>query len=248
MDNKLKSNYLEFKIILAYILILYYKSVLIFKKYIKIHKQFNKPIIQNYVYYFHNELNNILKLFNISINLYESINILYLLIQNHKHIIKIINYFDFLGNDCKLGLIQTGGFFYNKYDSIFTKILNIIDIIIDVITIIPNHVIFNSIYHIMGPWQLMAMISNLIRGDYLLAFYSFITLIPGIGSIMGSSLKIIHRIVLFILEKLYVAKQDIFLQDIEAMRRIYKITDFDPLNKYIPYENLNSIENEDLLI
>lgn len=246
----------EFKLLSCSILLLYYNSIYKFKKiYIlnKRHKLLDTSrLVSNYLYYFHNNINILFGKVNITVNINNTINILISLLKNHKHIKKLFNYFNNISNKCSKSLQknkkQNGGFFYNKFDSVFTKILNVVDIIFDVITIIPNHVLTTSLHHIAGPYQFISSFTNLARGNYLLAFFSFIGIIPGIGPVVGSSLKLIHHIVTYILDKIYVAKENIYLEDIESMRYVYKLDEFDPLKKYTPYESLDSIENEELLL
>jgi hypothetical protein len=239
-------NYTNFKLITTSIILVYYKSLHNFKNHIR-ETKFSFFRFKNYLYYFYKTINKILKKYNIKLSIIKTNSILFLLLDNHKHISKLFNKFNTIYFNCIDEIKeQKGGFIFKEFDSVFTKILNVVDIVIDFLTIIPNHILFNS--PILAPWQLMSLISNLMRGDYMLAFFSFITIIPDVGLVVGASLKIIYKIVSFIIEKIYVAKQDIYLQDIESMRRIYKLNEFNPLHNYTPYESLNSIENEELII
>jgi hypothetical protein len=90
---------------------------------------------------------------------------------------------------------------------------------------------------------------NLGCGDYMYAFYLFISLIPGISSIVGGSLKIMHAIVRYIFEKEQDKVKHKYLDNLEAIRTIHKnVANYDPMYKYTKFESLDSIENEELLI
>jgi len=191
----------------------------------------------------------LLEPYDVKISINETIDIILSLLNNHTHIKKIINMFNKISNKCskKLNIKKynkslSGGFFYNKFDSVFTKILNVVDVLIDILSIIPNHLLTTSIHHFIGPYQLISSFTNLVRGNYLLAFFSFIAIIPGIGPIVGSSLKLMHRIVVYILEKIYASKEILYLEDVENMKYVYKLEDFDPIKKYGPPESLDEYE------
>jgi hypothetical protein len=239
--------------IFANIIYLYYDNVKILKQYYLDNKKINNKL-QNFLIYFHNSINDILKFYDVQyeITLDETHTILNVLLQNHifikRNINKIhkihINCINKLNNNANL-VEQNGGFFYNKYDSIFTKILNVVDILIDFISILPKHILFDN--DIIAPFQIFSGVSNLMRGNFVFAFYSFITLIPGIGNTVGAGSKIIYRLIDYIYNRIYEKKQIIQLNNIENMKKIYKLSNFDPIKNYIN-ENLNDIENEDLLI
>jgi hypothetical protein len=224
-------HYNTFIKISAQILLLYYNSIIILKN-----DKDKSP--KNYLFFFNFELNRILNNYNKKINLYQTVDLLQLLIKNHY---QIIGLFDYVANQ----LNMSGGFFYGEYDSVYTKILNVLDIIIDFMSIIPTNNIFQP--EIIAPLQIFSMLSNLVRGDFVLAFYSFITLIPGVGNIVGAGSKIIYKLLNYIIDQIHNAKQMKRLEDLEIGKEIYRFTNYDPMINYIP-ESLNSIENDDILI
>ena len=239
----------EFKLLISSILLLYYNSINKFKK----TKSLNKVKISNYVYYFHDNLKILFQPYDIKISINETIDIIICLLHNHVHVKKLFNMFNKISKRCYLSnnklckelnrnRIQSGGFFYNKFDNVFTKILNVVDILIDILSIIPNHFLTNTLHHFVGPYQLISSFANLVRGNYLLAFFSFISIIPGIGPVVGSSLKLMHHIIVYILEKIYASKEILYLQDVEIMRHVNKLEEFDPIKKYGPPESLDEFE------
>ncbi len=230
----------KFKYIITHILSHYLKSIYVLKKYIiknKLSKLETSKLYVNYSYYFNKIVSKVFK----NISIIKSNEILILLLNNHTQIKSVLNKFNNI-------IQQSGGFFYNKYDSVFTKILNIFDVIIDLLTLVPNTIFTTSLNHILGPFQLIAMFLNLSRGDYMLSFFSFISMIPGIGTIVGPSLKLISRLVEFIHNKNVTYQQEKEIDNVLNMRHMYKLEDFDPLRKYTKWSSLNDIENEDLII
>lgn len=230
----------KFKYILTYILSHYFKSIYVLKKHIikhKLSKLDTSKLYVNYSYYFNKIVSKVFK----NISIIKSNEILMLLLNNHTQIKSVINKFNKV-------IQQSGGFLYSKYDSIFTKILNIFDVIIDLLTLVPNTIFTTSLNHILGPFQLIAMFLNLSRGDYMLSFFSFISMIPGIGTIVGPSLKLISRLVEFIHKKNVSYQQEKEIDNVLNMRNMYKYEDFNPLRKYTKWSPLNDIENEDLII
>jgi hypothetical protein len=85
------------------------------------------------------------------------------------------------------------------------------------------------------------------RGDFVLAFYSCLSLIPGIGNVISSGSKIIYKLINYIIDKIQSAKQIKRLEDLEVGKFIYTLNNYDPTINYIQ-ESLHSIDNEDLLI
>ena len=228
-------HYNTFIQISANLLLLYYNSIAIIKN-DNIH-EFNL-MATNYLHFFHQESTKIFNCYHIKIKFKHTKKILLLIIDHHYQIKKI---FDSVNNK----LNMSGGFFYGEYDSVYTKILNILDIIIDFMSIVPTNNIFQP--EIIAPLQIFSTISNAIRGDFVLAFYSFITLVPGVGNIVGAGSKIIYKLINYIIEKLQSAKQIKRLEDLEVGKSIYTFTNYDPTINYIQ-ESLESIDNEDLLI
>lgn len=139
-------------------------------------------------------------------------------------------------------LDQSGGFFYNKYDNKYLKIFNIIDFLFDIINLIPNNIL-SSENNIKLPYSIFSIIFNLSRGDYDFSFYSLLGAIPGIGAIISSTLKIIHRIIRFSINRTNIYKYEDYYKQIHAVRRVHtflKNEDFDKLKN--PY--LDDFENQ----
>ena len=223
--------------IFAHLLLLYYNSIKILKKSNKNNKDFDLMAI-NYLHFFHQESTKIFSQYHTKIKFKHTKKILFLLIDHHYQIKKI---FDTISHK----LNMSGGFFYGEYDSVYTKILNILDIIIDFMSIVPTNNIFQP--EIIAPLQIFSTVSNAMRGDFILAFYSFLTLIPGVGNIVGAGSKIIYKLINYIIEKIQSKKQIKRLEDLEVGKSIYTFTNYDPTINYIQ-ESLESIDNEDLLI
>ena len=115
----------KFKYIITHILSHYLKSIYVLKKYIiknKLSKLETSKLYVNYSYYFNKIVSKVFK----NISIVKSNEILILLLNNHTHIKSVINKF----NKVNKVIHQNGGFIYNKYDSLFTKILNIFDILL----------------------------------------------------------------------------------------------------------------------
>ena len=235
-NNNMDHHYNTFIQITTKILILYYNNIYIFKN--------SNKSINNFLYFFYIELTKIFKYYNKIIIFDQTIDILLLLIKYHYNILNLFNQID---NKLYMSSFsqQNAGFFYGEYDSVYTKILNILDIIIDFISIVPTNNIFQP--GIIAPFQIFSIISNAMRGDYVLAFYSCLTLIPGIGNVIGAGSKIIYKLINYIIDKIQSSKQIKRLEDLEFGKYIYKLNNYDPTINYVQ-ESLNSIDNEDLLI
>ena len=149
---------------------------------------------------------------------------------------------------------QKGGFFFNKYDNKYMKSLNIIDFLFDIINLIPNQIISKNYNFITMPYAVSSLLLNLFRGDYDFAFYSFLGIIPGIGGILASSTKIIHRIIRYIINAKKVEDVEDYYKQILAVRRVHdfvKDENYESLNN--PYigsfeNNFNYYEIEDLYL
>jgi hypothetical protein len=228
----------KFNAITSDILTTYYANIQILKK--------CNADYDNFIRFFHNYL--LTHFPNITFNM--SKKILLLLINNHTYIKKYLNLMNYTFKKCNRSFtVQTGGFLFNTYDTIYTKVLNIIDVTIAAISIFPTQFISDDLQSIVGPYQLISLFLNLSRGDYMLAFYSFISLIPGLGSIIGGSLKIMHMIIRYMYEKEQDKIKHKYLDEVEQIRIIHKmIANYDPTYKYTKYESLNSLENEELLM
>lgn len=194
----------------------------------------------NFMIYFYDYL----KQFHFKNITYEQSNkILLHLVNNHENIKKCLNTINYIIRESEIN--QNGGFIFNTYDTVYTKILSIIDIIISLIGFFPT----SFIHDMIGSYQLISLFIYLSKDNYMFAFYSFITLIPGIGTIVGTSLKIIHLIIKYIYDKKQENIQHEILNQTEQIKILNKMmTNYDPNHIYTKYESLNSIENEDLLI
>ena len=159
-----------------------------------------------------------------------------------------------LDNELCINYNQKGGFFFNKYDNKYMKSITIIDFLLDIINLIPNQIISNNHKFITMPYAITSLLLNLFRGDYDFAFYSFLGLIPGIGSVLASSSKIIHRIIRFSINSKKIYDIENYYKQILAARRIHefiKDENYDKLdNPYIgSFENnFNYNEIEDLYL
>ena len=149
---------------------------------------------------------------------------------------------------------QSGGFFYNKYDNKFMKTFTIIDFLLDLINLIPNQFFTNNYNFVKMPYGIVSLLINLFRGDYDFAFYSFIGIIPGIGGILASSVKIIHRIIRFNINKKKVENVEDYYAQIQSARRVHEFIKDDNYEKLKnPYigdfeNNYNYDEIEDLYL
>lgn len=94
---------------------------------------------------------------------------------------------------CKFN--QKGGFFYDQNDDFILQILDTIDFIFDIINILPNYFFKTHTQFVTLPYMILSFYSNLLRNNYEMAFYTLIGIIPGIGSIISTSSKIILRII-----------------------------------------------------
>ena len=149
---------------------------------------------------------------------------------------------------------QSGGFFYNKYDNKFMKAFTIIDFLLDIINLIPNQFFTNNFNFVKMPYGIVSLLINLFRGDYDFAFYSFVGIIPGIGGILSSSIKIIHRIIRFNINKKKVEDVEDYYSQIQSARRVHEFVKDDNYEKLKnPYigdfeNNYNYDEIEDLYL
>lgn len=191
----------------------------------------------NHIYFFYFKIKKIFLEHNYKITLNDAIFIFKHLAKNHDILVKLF--------DGKINDEMSGGFFYNEFDSVYTKILNILDIFIDIISVVPTNNVFPVEF--ISPFQIISMVNNLARGEYFLGFMSFISLIPGIGNIIGAGSKIIYKFSNYIYDRSIVNKQIDKLDDLENMRNIYKLSNFNVSHNYVN-ENLENIANEKLLI
>ena len=193
---------------------------------------------------------------NIGLNLHDK-RIANLLISYHKYNFQL-NKVNTLKNKLDIELCnnynQKGGFFFNKYDNKYMKSLTIIDFLFDIINLIPNQIISKNYNFITMPYAVSSLLLNLFRGDYDFAFYSFLGIIPGIGGILASSTKIIHRIIRYIINAKKVDDVEGYYKQILAARRVHEfIKDENYENLDNPYigsfeNNFNYNEIEDLYL
>ena len=104
------------------------------------------------------------------------------------------------------------------------------------------------------PYAVASLLLNLFRSDYDFAFYSFLGIIPGIGGILASSAKIVHRIIRYVINAKKVEDVEGYYKQILAARRVHdfvKDENYEQLdNPYIgSFENnFNFNEMEDLYL
>lgn len=217
-----------------------------FKRFYKYHKYKHINITHNnynnYAYFFYNYLK---KNHFFDISLYQSNELLILLLDNYKLIKKLTKQFGSKRIIAKLN--QNGGFIYNKYDSVYTKILNMVDVIMSFASLILSS---NSMMaNVLQPYLIVSGFMNLLRKEYVLAFYSAISIISYVGMSIGSSLKIIHYIVSYVMTYRETKKKMIHVDEKITMRELNRILiNYEPSNIYIPTEGIETIENEVLLI
>jgi hypothetical protein len=116
---------------------------------------------------------------------------------------------------------QIGGFIYDDNDNKYAQVLNMIDFIFDLINIIPNNIITQNYNFIAAPYGIIAVLLNLLRGNYDFAFYSFIGLIPGIGGALAGSIKIIHRIINYISSRNIMKNAEEYYKQLQAAKRVH---------------------------
>lgn len=131
-------------------------------------------------------------------------------------------------------IIQSGGFFSRGYDNKYTKALNVIDFLIDIINLIPNKIISKNYSNVTLPYAIMSFVLNILRSDYDFAFYSFIGMIPGVGSILSASSKIVHRIVRNIAYQNEENKKKNHYKEIQTTRKVHD---------YLKNQKFHDIEN-----
>lgn len=203
-----------------------------------------------------NFLKNLMIDINTTLNTnFDKIRIYHILLSYNKY-----NYYFNKLNDlkCKIDsqlctqFNQSGGFFYNKYDNKYMKTLSIIDFLFDIINLIPNQMITSTTDFVTMPYAISSLLLNLFRGDYDFAFYSFLSIIPGVGGILGTSGKIIHKIIRYIINSKKVENVEGYYKQILAARRVHdfvKDENYEKLNNpYIgEFENQYNYEEIDNL-
>lgn len=199
--------------------------------------------------HFLNKLQNKLKYNNIHLSNKRLINLIYILYKyNH-----FFNKIDSIKSKIIYEInIQSGGFLYNNHDNKYIKAFSIIDFLIDIYNLIPNKLLSHNNNIISTPFNFISIFINLLRGEYDYAFYNMIGLIPGIGSIMSSSIKIVHRIIRYIIN--YYKIQDIeeYYKQIQAVRRVHDFVKDERweklqnpfIGKFEDNYNINKIDEE----
>ena len=200
-------------------------------------KEYNK---KNFISNFSKKINT-----NIGLNLNDK-RIAHLLISYHKYSHQF-NKLDILRSkfDKELCLTcnQKGGFFFNKYDNKYMKTLTIIDFLFDIINLIPNQIISSNYNFITMPYAVSSLLINLFRGDYDFAFYSFLGIIPGVGGILASSAKIIHRIIRYAINTKKVNEVEEYYNQILAARRVHEFVKDEEYEK-LDNPFIGSFEND----
>lgn len=136
--------------------------------------------------------------------------------------------------DKEIKIEQSGGFFYNKYDNKFIRMLSTVDFVLDLIALIPNSIITNNNNNIKFPYGIISLMINLLRGDYDFAFYSFLSLIPGVGSIIASTSKMIERIIRYAYNRTENDDIEEYYKQIQAVRRVHD---------FVKDENYDKLDN-----
>ena len=137
---------------------------------------------------------------------------------------------------------QIGGFFYDQNDDFILQVLDTIDFIFDIINILPNYFFNTHKQFITLPYQLLSFYSNLLRNNHEMAFYTLIGIIPGIGSIISTSSKIILRVINYNLKKKNNKEKIDKLNQIKIAKEIKKILKSNYSNTF-NYPFLSDFEN-----
>ena len=109
--------------------------------------------------------------------------------------------------------------------SSYTKILDIIDFFFDIMNIIPNDILSSNKQPIGIPYGILSLILNLLRSDYDFAFYSLLGLIPGLGSVVSLSTKVIHRIIKYITEDQKSKKKQEIYEQLQIEQEVNTLLD-----------------------
>ena len=211
-------------------------------------KEYNK---KDFITNFSKKINNDI---GIKLNNKRTANLLFSYHKYNNHFDKVNNLKNKFDKELCTNYNQSGGFFFNKYDNKYMKSLTIIDFLFDIINLIPNQIISKNYNFVTMPYALSSLLLNLFRGDYDFAFYSFLGIIPGIGGILASSAKIIHRIIRYVINAKKVDDVEGYYKQILAARRVHdfvKDENYEKLdNPYIGSfeENFNYNEIEDLYL
>lgn len=148
-------------------------------------------------------------------------NILITFHKNQDNYKKFVNFRKVINKEVYKINPQCGGFIYDENDNGYAQVLNIIDFIFDIINLIPNNIITKNYNFIAAPYGILAVLLNLLRGNYDFAFYSFIGLIPGIGGALAGSVKIIHRIINYISKTKKLKEGEDYYKQLQAAKRVH---------------------------
>ena len=110
-----------------------------------------------------------------------------------------------------------------KKENMYTKTLIALDMLFDIVNLIPNSLLTKNYNYIAAPYGILSLIINLLRDDYDFAFYSLLGIIPGIGGVIASSMKIIHRIIRYVINKRNNDKVENYYKEIQTSREVQKI-------------------------
>ena len=226
---------------------LFSKMILIIQDFFEKKKYKNKTFLK--------ELSNeILKECNINFTSKQLFNILVYFKENEINFNNILNAKSSLYREIDSSCNLKGGFISNEYDNKFTKILNLIDFILDLIKFIPNNILAKNHPYIGLPYGIISIMLNLFRNDYDFAFYSFLGVIPGIGGLLSSSIKFIHRVIRHIVMQKDISSNMNYYKQIQSARRVHDfLKDYTYESRNNPYigdfENqFNSKEIENLYL
>ena len=137
---------------------------------------------------------------------------------------------------------QNGGFFYDQNDDFIFQMLDTIDFIFDIINVLPNYFFKTHTQFVTLPYMILSFYTNLLRNNYEMAFYSLIGIIPGIGSLISTSSKIILRIIKYNQKMKYNKEKIDKLNQIKVSKEIKKILESKYSNSF-NYPFLSDFEN-----
>ena len=127
---------------------------------------------------------------------------------------------------------QNGGFFYDQNDDFILQIIDTIDFLFDIFNILPNYFINTNTQFITLPYSILSFYTNLLRNNHEMAFYTLIGIIPGIGSLISTSSKIILRIIKYN-QKIKINKEKMDeLNKIKVSKEIKKILNSSNSNSF----------------
>tara|TARA_Y100000589_G_C27070503_1_gene595181 strand:- start:176 stop:889 length:714 start_codon:yes stop_codon:yes gene_type:complete len=158
-------------------------------------------------------------------------NMLEIYLKNKSNLNKILNAKSYIYKTIDENYEMKGGFLSNEYDNKFTKMLNLIDFLLDIIKFIPNNILTSNNLYVGLPYGIISILLNLFRNNYDFAFYSFIGVIPGLGNLIGASMKIIHRIINFITTGNKIIENKKYYKNIQSARLVHDFLKDDKYEK-----------------